>query len=132
MLIRQTCRRHVFRDLRPYICTFEDCQNGGKLYVSRHEWMYHELQIHRRKYICNRCPTSCPTRKAMETHLREHYSGSIHPAQWAAILDLCDRPLEKQNTGKEQCFICREELPSSTLQEHLATHMEEVSLFVLP
>ncbi|KGO45689.1 Tetratricopeptide-like helical [Penicillium expansum] len=47
---RQSWKRHVFRDLRPYICTFEDCQNGGKLYVSRHDWIYHELQIHRRNY----------------------------------------------------------------------------------
>ncbi|KAJ5173651.1 Tetratricopeptide-like helical [Penicillium coprophilum] len=27
---RQSWKRHVFRDLRPYVCTFEDCQNAEK------------------------------------------------------------------------------------------------------
>lgn len=42
-------RRHVFRDLRPYSCTFPDCDNAGKLYVRRHECINHEMQMHHRQ-----------------------------------------------------------------------------------
>ncbi|KAL3477454.1 hypothetical protein BJX99DRAFT_226268 [Aspergillus californicus] len=48
-LSRLQWKRHVFRDLRPYVCTFTECQNAEKLYATRHEWLYHEMQMHRRK-----------------------------------------------------------------------------------
>ena len=31
-------RRHVFRDLRPYVCAFEHCPNAAKLYVTHNDW----------------------------------------------------------------------------------------------
>ncbi|KAI1822191.1 hypothetical protein F4861DRAFT_410031 [Xylaria intraflava] len=48
---RQLWKRHVFRDLRPYICTFQQCHSAEKLFSSRHEWKHHEFQIHRRETV---------------------------------------------------------------------------------
>ncbi|KAJ6178050.1 C2H2 type zinc finger domain protein [Penicillium mononematosum] len=130
---RATWKRHVFRDLRPYVCTFEDCANAGKLYVSRHDWIYHELQIHRRKYVCKECDKRCPSRKEMSTHLREHFGESISPAQLVLILDLCDHQIDVSGANeKDTCLVCGEELQLSTLQGHLAAHMEDIALFILP
>ena len=125
-------RHHVFRDLRPNVCTFEECQNAGKLYVSRRDWTYHELQIHRREYACKECHKICSKRYEMSTHLREHYGESILPAQLGVILDLCNRQVDTSDNGKDPCLICGEELPLLELQKHLATHMEDLALFVLP
>lgn len=122
----------MFRDLRPYVCTFEDCQNAEKLYVTRHDWIYHELQIHRREYACAMCHKACSSRKDMSAHLEEHYDESILRIQLGVILDLCDRQADILDNRKHTCLICREELSLSTLQEHLAAHMEDLSLFVLP
>ncbi|KAK4931865.1 hypothetical protein LTR66_016011, partial [Elasticomyces elasticus] len=124
--------RHVFRDLRPYVCTFEDCQNGGKLYVSRHDWMHHELQIHRRNYTCKICQKMCSSRTEMSVHLREHYDESIPPSQLGVILDLCNRQADNLDYEKHSCLVCGDELSLSALQGHLAAHMEDIALFVLP
>ncbi|KAJ5598652.1 hypothetical protein N7537_008736 [Penicillium hordei] len=129
---RQSWKRHVFRDLRPYVCTFEDCPNGGKLYVSRHDWIYHELQIHRRNYVCKVCQKMCSNRKEMSAHLREHYDESISPSQLGVILDLCNRQVDVLGEEKDSCLVCGEELSLSALQGHLAAHMEDIALFVLP
>ncbi|KAJ5184564.1 hypothetical protein N7472_009404 [Penicillium cf. griseofulvum] len=129
---RQSWTRHVFRDLRPYVCTFEDCQNGGKLYVSRHDWMHHELQIHRRNYVCKVCEKMCSSRKEMSAHLREHYDESISPSQLEVILDFCNRQVDILEYEKHSCLVCGEELLLPALQGHLAAHMEDIALFVLP
>ncbi|RTE78989.1 hypothetical protein BHE90_006511 [Fusarium euwallaceae] len=129
---RQSWKRHVFRDLRPYVCTFEHCQNPDKLYVSRHEWIYHELQIHRRKYVCKDCPKTYSSRTEMSAHVQEHYGESISPAQLGVILDLCDQQDDGMNGEKDECLVCGEELSFQALQRHLATHMEDMALFVLP
>ncbi|RSL56987.1 hypothetical protein CEP54_008523 [Fusarium duplospermum] len=132
MQSRQSWKRHVFRDLRPYVCTFEHCQNPDKLYVSRHEWIYHELQIHRRKYVCKDCPKTYSSRTEMSAHVQEHYGESISNAQLGVILDLCDQQDDGMNGEKDECLVCGEELSFLALQRHLATHMEDMALFVLP
>ncbi|KAF8248394.1 hypothetical protein K440DRAFT_583636, partial [Wilcoxina mikolae CBS 423.85] len=35
-------KRHVFQDLRPYVCTFEGCAKSNHLFDSQHEWFEHE------------------------------------------------------------------------------------------
>lgn len=126
-----THRRHVFRDLRPYICTFESCTNEQKLYVSRHAWIHHELQVHRREYACHLCDKVVSSRRTASAHLKEHHSDSFSPAQLGIILELCNRQVDV-TAHKDSCLVCGEELPLPALQEHLAEHMEDFALFVLP
>ncbi|KAM7210735.1 C2H2 type zinc finger domain protein [Rhypophila decipiens] len=128
---RQSWKRHVFRDLRPYVCTFEDCQNGGKLYASRHDWTYHELQLHRREYRCRQCDQKHNARKEMAAHLKTHYGDSFPAARLSVALDLCDRQVDILS-AKDSCIFCGDELLLSALQGHTAAHMEDISLFVLP
>lgn len=33
--------RHIFRDLRPYVCVFDDCSRPGRRYERRREWILH-------------------------------------------------------------------------------------------
>jgi hypothetical protein len=69
----------------------------------------------------------------MSTHLREHYGESISPAQLSLILDLCDHQIDVSGANeKDTCLVCGEELQLSVLQGHLAAHMEDIALFVLP
>ncbi|KAI0443545.1 hypothetical protein F4803DRAFT_307094 [Xylaria telfairii] len=130
---RQFWKRHVFRDLRPYICTFKHCNSAEKLFSSRHEWKYHEFQIHRREYVCQRCKSRCISRSKMSMHLQEHYGDSIPSAQMDIILDLCDRQVDSSDDNTEPCILCGEEhIPLSSWHDHVAGHMESLSLFVLP
>lgn len=68
----------------------------------------------------------------MSAHLGAHYDDSVSQAQMAMILDLCNNQVDELTFGKEECLICGQELSLAALQSHLATHMEDLALFVLP
>ncbi|KAK2877137.1 hypothetical protein FQN49_001381 [Arthroderma sp. PD_2] len=127
----QSWMRHLFRDLRPYVCTFKNCQNSGKLFVTRRDWIYHELQIHRREFSCNQCHKVKSSRQDMSRHLREDHSESISPTHLEIILDLSSRQVDVSDSKKDPCLICGEEFSLHNLQKHLSHHMEDLALFVL-
>ncbi|KAF7505310.1 hypothetical protein GJ744_001013 [Endocarpon pusillum] len=131
MEVRQVWKRHVFRDLRPYVCTFAKCQNPEKLYVTRSDWIYHESQMHRRQWVCGgNCGEICSTRDAMAAHFRYSHPESISESQIPICLDICERPIDLHQPTA--CMLCLEELSLLQLQGHIAEHMEEIALFVLP
>jgi hypothetical protein len=39
-------RTHVFRDLRPYLCTFDNCKEPEQQYDSVTDWITHEVSAH--------------------------------------------------------------------------------------
>ena len=39
-------RKHVFADLRPYVCLFRDCELADNQYISKGEWLVHEKVNH--------------------------------------------------------------------------------------
>jgi streptogramin lyase len=121
----------VFRDLRPYVCTHSNCSNPDKLYPTRRQWVYHEMQMHRRQWTCRQCEgTTFDSREPMEMHLRTNHAGSWTEQQFSILLDMSEGPLDE--TQILACPICPNELYLSRLLPHLADHMEEISLFVLP
>lgn len=127
-LIRR--RRHVFRDLRPYICTFPACQTPERLYASRSEWMYHEMQTHLRRWKCEDCDLEYESRQAMEAHIKTSHPQHAGPKQLQIMLDICNRPI---HDGLLSCPLC----PAQSLvlfhrRFHLAQHMEDIALFTIP
>ncbi|KAL4904199.1 hypothetical protein BDW74DRAFT_179289 [Aspergillus multicolor] len=131
MKIRSEWKRHVFSDLKAYVCTFANFQNAEKLYATRDEWIYHEMQMHRREW---KCPEGCGqvhyTRSAMEDHLTHRCQNSPTEAQSQVLLDLSERPIDDAEFGR--CPLCATKPMSiRRLRGHLAQHMEELSLFVL-
>ncbi|RWA09194.1 hypothetical protein EKO27_g5903 [Xylaria grammica] len=73
---------------------------------------------------------------AANTYARDvvigHYGDSIPPAQIDMILDLCDRQVDPSNNHTEPCILCGKECPLSEWHDHVAAHMEDLSIFVLP
>lgn len=126
---RNTWKRHVFRDLRPYTCTFPQCGNPDKLYATRREWVYHEMQMHRRHWKCRPCSSSFETKELMASHLR-----SSHPEweerQFPAVLEVSEAPLD--GSQHQTCPLCQLPFTLSVLLKHMAGHMEQLALFVLP
>lgn len=68
----------------------------------------------------------------MSKHLQEHYGKSPPPAQLSVIMDLCDHQLDILDSEKSTCLVCGGSFSLPALQEHLAAHMEEIALFILP
>ncbi|KAI1343966.1 hypothetical protein F5Y15DRAFT_368606 [Xylariaceae sp. FL0016] len=127
---RMTWKRHVFRDLRPYTCTFHDCSNPEKLYATRHDWMYHEMQMHRRVWTCAECNATFMTKKSMAKHLKASHPGDWTPSQLPILIDMRECPADESNIIS--CPLCPSQISLGRLLAHLAGHMEDIALFALP
>ena len=65
--------RHIFKDIKPYICTFPDCSMPDTLYESRRQWFLHETTEHRREgFICPLCKDVLISSKQYERHVARH------------------------------------------------------------
>ncbi|KAH7174588.1 uncharacterized protein B0J16DRAFT_348844 [Fusarium flagelliforme] len=126
---RMSWKRHVFRDLRPYTCTYDDCPNPDKMYATRHDWIYHEMQMHRRQWKCQKCHVGFHNKISMADHLKKSHTESA-TSQLAIFLEMSERPLD--DDYRMECVLCTSQLALSRLLDHLAQHMEEIALFVLP
>lgn len=141
-------QRHVFNDLSPYVCTFEDC--ALKQFESRHKWFDHEMQSHRKEWHCQVCQYSCHSVDDMEIHMRANHYGSFLEPQLPALLELCERQVDK--IPANACPLCdtwatllrarmsmiEEDLSQNLFvtpkqfRSHLGRHMEQLALFALP
>lgn len=62
------------------------------------------------------------------THLESNHSTAYAPNQLQALVDMCAKPVDKRSLF--QCPLCLKE--GQPLRSHLARHLRNVSLFVLP
>lgn len=133
-----TFRKHIFSDLQPYVCTFENCSVTA--FSNRNDWFQHELDNHRRQWECILCDNPRPnfSRKAqIATHLIEHHEGNVTENQVDLIICVCEGPMTKFDAFA--CPLCSEWVPpledSINLREfrrHLARHLQQISLEALP
>ncbi|XPT00103.1 hypothetical protein M3J09_009261 [Ascochyta lentis] len=130
MRSRSEWKRHVFRDLRPYMCTFATCQTPNKQYLTRHEWKHHELQMHRRRWVCEEhFDERFTTSEMLKMHITSSHSASVPTKHLSIFLNMCERPIDgAENTP---CPLCPDVRPLVNLQDHLAEHLESIALFVL-
>ncbi|KAJ5908062.1 hypothetical protein N7495_000744 [Penicillium taxi] len=49
MLHQTNWQTHILRDLRPYICTYEECRDANQQYDSFSDWIKHETFMHQNK-----------------------------------------------------------------------------------
>ncbi|RDL40556.1 uncharacterized protein BP5553_00535 [Venustampulla echinocandica] len=124
-------KKHVFRDLQPYVCTFETCAKASRMFDSRRDWFDHELINHRKEWFCTAdCQQSFKVQGEFEDHMQDVHQISS-PNQLSALVDMCQRPVDED--AEEQCPLCMETLGSmKQLCRHLARHLEELALFALP
>jgi hypothetical protein len=100
-------RKHVFRDLEAYICTFNDCERQNRTFDSRSAWFAHEMKTHRREWWCNETThPPCSTRTDFEAHLRKSHSHQMSEAQVALLTDMSQRPSHSSTVA---CPLCTED-----------------------
>lgn len=87
--------------------------------------------MHRRQWICpHGCTRDLPSKADIVQHLLAEHSSDVDNHQASIYADMCER--EMDDTRMDACLICLEEMTLSQLYEHLAMHMEEIALFVVP
>ena len=95
--------KHVFQDLQPYVCTVAACSTPHTLFSTRHEWVQHMKEAHPRDWTGG-----------------ENRAGAvIDESDNSSFCAVC--PLCRSSSKSERHFV-----------RHLARHLQELALFVLP
>ncbi|KAH6638016.1 hypothetical protein C7974DRAFT_152435 [Boeremia exigua] len=144
--------KHVHEDVQPFTCTFPNCQEP-KSFKRKADWVRHENERHRQleNWTCNitDCNHTCFRKDNFVQHLvREHKIAepkqrtgrasnkdpptSSDPDDIWAIVERCRQDTTKQPKD-EACRFCGNICNSwKKLTVHLAKHMEQISMPILP
>lgn len=123
-----SCRKHVFEDLQPYVCTFSDCDLSDQFFENRDEWNKHEIQCHRIEWFCNVDPHPHYVEKAdFLAHMKSSHYTSFDDSQLSLLSGMFSCPSQRLDGI---CNLCRK--PSVRLETHVSRHLEQIALFALP
>ncbi|KAF8249169.1 hypothetical protein K440DRAFT_660426 [Wilcoxina mikolae CBS 423.85] len=122
--------KHVFKDLQPYICTFEHCPKSVQLFERRNDWYDHEVQFHRREWYCDDCKESFHFKGDFKDHLKTDHGNLFSESELTAAINRCERA----SFDDQPCPICQslQKYSPTHLRSHLARHMQQLALFTLP
>ncbi|XPS78886.1 hypothetical protein M3J09_010885 [Ascochyta lentis] len=125
-------QKHVYRDLQPYVCTFENCTSADRTYESRREWFSHELQEHRQVWNCiEGCQQSFRSQNQFQAHLKHSHTQSI--ADRGIDVVAKSHSTYAAASISTDCPLCRRPVSSlRQLRSHLGKHQRQLSLFAIP
>ncbi|KAK4691720.1 hypothetical protein P7C71_g5341, partial [Lecanoromycetidae sp. Uapishka_2] len=134
-IINQTTwKKHVFTDLEPYICTFQDCKGGIASFTTRKAWADHEFSVHRTTKIwtCNDCAAEFREKAAYREHAYGNHGNVLMRNQLEALINSSEKQVGVSEDNS--CPFCSEKpgTKSRAFAMHVGRHMEEVALAVLP
>jgi hypothetical protein len=139
-------RRHCFKDLKPYICTFEQCDL--KFFSDRRDWFDHELQCHRGLWHCDFCAAEFSSATTFQKHILNQHTQHVSSDQLDALTEASKRHVDR--IAALDCPLCnewevtlRKANPSISAEDmvvvtpaqfrhHLGSHMQQLALFALP
>ena len=121
-------KKHVLRDLQPYVCTFSGCSLQDHFFPSRNAWFLHETQDHRCVWHCNiEGHGIYKTQELFMDHMLQSHGTKLSWEQMANLAPLFRRS-DRSSSGK--CNLCFRK--SKSLCDHVARHLERIALFALP
>ncbi len=134
-IINQTeWKKHVFTDLQPYICTFQDCKGGIDSFATRKAWADHEFSVHRTTNIwtCNDCAARFSEKASYREHAYSSHGNVLMRNQLEALVNSAETRVGISEDNL--CPFCSENpgTKSRAFAMHVGRHMEEVALAVLP
>ncbi|KAK8117764.1 uncharacterized protein PG998_006045 [Apiospora kogelbergensis] len=129
---RRAWKRHVFADLRPYVCLYQGCPTPTQTFARRHHWVEHLRQQHWRVWKCH-CDglDMFSSQESFMAHAQNHHRSTIGPDQMETFIETCERP--NPDFDSQTCKLCDELISSSQqYQRHIGRHLEQLALFALP
>lgn len=141
--VLQFYSRHVFADIRAYVCTSSEC--GMLMFGSFDAWRSHEMD-HRREWFCPMCNLLHHDKSKARMHVMRHHSELVEHHEIDLLLQTSSRLSE--NLPADDCPFCdwgmtlRKRnrtptehdltVPSRRFMKHLGRHLEEIAIFVIP
>ena len=121
---------HVYLDLEPYMCTFDDCVRADRTFGAREDWFQHELDYHRlsKTWYCQSCNHNFDEMEEIEIHLSEKHMKYENSSQLSLMISLCER-FSEEGIQKQSCPFCGYlGAAAKTFKMHVADHMEQLAL----
>ncbi|KAF4553333.1 Hypothetical protein D9617_7g030600 [Elsinoe fawcettii] len=122
---------HVLHDLRPFICTYPDCDDESVMFATSKQWLDHERLSHRRIWQCyQHAEPTYTTPGALQSHLETTHKSELTSAQIEQLLGLSESTLAD---SRKSCPFCLSDGPFPTgLEKHMAVHMIRLARFSIP
>ncbi|KAK8848469.1 hypothetical protein PGQ11_014949 [Apiospora arundinis] len=129
---RRAWKKHLFADLRPYVCLYQGCPTPTHIFARRHQWVEHLRQQHWRMW---KCPfeklDAFASRDTFMAHVQQNHRNAISADQMDTFMTACERP--SSEFANQECMFCEELISSSQqYQKHIGRHLEQIALFALP
>lgn len=129
-------RKHVLHDLRPYVCTFPNCDLA--MYSDSDAWFQHELDDHHLEWSCQLCSHQpVDSAEKYEVHLQKSHKDLLGRMNMNTFVQSAKRSVKAINLSS--CPFCDpplgEEhllLETSSFKAHVTRHMEQLALFAIP
>ena len=127
-------KRHILRDLQPYVCTFGNCSEKDALFERRSDWISHELHSHRIQWYCNAPKHRVyESQETFKTHMRDEHRDSFEESQLEELARMVARPaVDLKFSCPLRCSDRFESLAIDELEVHLGRHLEIIATFALP
>ncbi|KAI0968601.1 hypothetical protein F4678DRAFT_474357 [Xylaria arbuscula] len=125
-------KKHVYGDLRPYICLVKDCKTPDQEYTRQHEWIQHMVDNHWKTY---QCPFPCDVTFASSSDCKDHViRDHADMASLGQVDDLVGLGAQRiDSLSRLSCPLCPDTLGSvKQYQRHVGRHQEQLALFALP
>lgn len=145
-LMSRVSRHHLMRDLKPYICIAEPCSSPETPFHTIQDWVQHMQQEHPlTQWLCL-APIheaqAFNTQALYEKHMLENHAGTFLREELPDLSRLnirttgqafktcpfCDFLLEEDTNKQSKAST---QTPQLTLQKHIASHLEALSLLSL-
>ncbi|KAL6825861.1 hypothetical protein J3E69DRAFT_380963 [Trichoderma sp. SZMC 28015] len=130
-LSRNAWADHVSKDLYPYVCVVDKCDDPIEIYSSRKEWLAHMSTRHLMRWYCIAKPHIQPLEFDSENgfieHMRIDHLGKFKNDQLSLVAENSSRP---KDSVFDDCPFCIG--TSDNLEEHVGLHLRDLALRSLP
>ena len=127
-------RKHVFRDLRPYVCLVQDCSTPDHQYLRRREWIKHMELEHWRVWQCTwGCASrTFSTARGFRDHLSAIHGQLMTGARLETFTSLRSCADHSKAVGKCPLCLSYHTKSCSDYARHIGRHLERLALFTIP
>ncbi|KAE9364149.1 hypothetical protein N431DRAFT_563543 [Stipitochalara longipes BDJ] len=138
-------RRHVIKDLEPYVCVFAECKGSLEFFEKFDDWLSHCKRLHCSEWLCDARvhePQIFKTKDGFQNHMRSAHGGTFNESQLPLITELGVREGPRPFTECPLCNCVPEDIEEKRkkigdnaldlLPEHIAFHLKALAFISLP
>ncbi|KAH6623721.1 hypothetical protein F5144DRAFT_633011 [Chaetomium tenue] len=126
-------RVHQIHDLRPYLCTYEDCSNPFRLYGAKEEWISHENE-HRRvsSWHCYCHEAAFESEYEYMWHLQEQHPEEYIKQESYPPIIIAGARGGSAKPDRDCPFCPTKSNDANMMWEHVGYHLERLALYAFP